>query len=135
MSAFVYLLHFDRPYKHARHYVGFTEGASVYPRITDHEEGRGARLMSVIRGAGIFFTVSRVWKFDHAADARAREKRIKYKAATRFCPICRPPRRPYRNGNDHDHVHDRLRDRNCGGVSDRLSVAVAPGAGETLVTR
>jgi len=48
----VYMLHFDRPYKHARHYVGWT-ARNVKRRLAEHEAGRGARLLSVVRAAGI----------------------------------------------------------------------------------
>ena len=42
----VYLLHFDQPYKHARHYVGWA--SNVKRRLAEHEAGRGARLLAVV---------------------------------------------------------------------------------------
>jgi len=47
----VYLLHFNEPYKHARHYVGWT-ARNVKRRLAEHEDGRGARLLAVVRAAG-----------------------------------------------------------------------------------
>jgi hypothetical protein len=38
----VYLLHFDRPYKHARHYLGWT--ANLQARLDSHRAGHGARI-------------------------------------------------------------------------------------------
>ena len=38
-----YLLHFDPPYKHARHYVGYTEHLDV--RVEQHRNGTGANLL------------------------------------------------------------------------------------------
>lgn len=55
----VYLLHFDQPYRHARHYTGWT--SDLESRLADHRDGRGARLMSVIREAGIGFSLARTW--------------------------------------------------------------------------
>jgi predicted GIY-YIG superfamily endonuclease len=40
MTGIVYLLHFDQPYKHARHYVGWT-ARNVKRRLAEHEAGRG----------------------------------------------------------------------------------------------
>ena len=50
MTGPVYLLHFDQPYKHARHYVGWT-ARNVKRRLAEHEAGRGARLLAVVREA------------------------------------------------------------------------------------
>jgi hypothetical protein len=40
----VYVLHFDPAYKHARHYIGWTEGDDVTARIAVHLQGRGSPL-------------------------------------------------------------------------------------------
>ena len=42
----VYLLHFDRPYAHARHYTGWTTDLTT--RLADHAAGHGARLLAVL---------------------------------------------------------------------------------------
>ena len=55
----VYLLHFDQPYKHARHYVGWT-ARTVRCRLAEHEAGRGARLLAVVRAAGIGWQLARL---------------------------------------------------------------------------
>jgi hypothetical protein len=49
----VYLLHFTEPYRHARHYMGWTENLPA--RLALHTEGRGARLVEVVIGHGIGF--------------------------------------------------------------------------------
>ena len=54
----IYMLHFDRPYKHARHYVGWTD--DLFDRLDRHACGHGARLIAVIWHAGIGFTLVRI---------------------------------------------------------------------------
>ena len=50
----VYLLHFDRPYKHARHYIGWAASSrSLKARQAQHGTSEGARLLAVARAAGI----------------------------------------------------------------------------------
>lgn len=83
----VYLLHFDKPYKHAAHYRGWTVNLSA--RLELHAAGRGARLLQVITEAGIGWTLARTWPGD-----RARERQLKRQGgAARQCPICRTRRR------------------------------------------
>lgn len=56
----LYLLHFETPYRHARHYLGYTESrASLRQRLKAHQRGQGARLMEVVRDAGIGFALAR----------------------------------------------------------------------------
>lgn len=79
----VYLLHFDAPYQHARHYMGWAE--DVEQRVLQHAKGQGSRLMAVVVAAGIGFTVARVWK---NAD-RYLERQLKNRGgAARLCPHC-----------------------------------------------
>ena len=86
VQGLVYLLHFDQPYRHARHYRGFAE-RNVKARIKAHKEGRGARLMAVIKQAGIGFTVAKV-----EPGTRARERQLKQRGAGRDCPVCKDER-------------------------------------------
>ncbi len=81
----VYLLHFDKPYKHARHYLGYTEN-SVEKRVARHRSGDGARLMAVIRAKGIGFEVARVWD---NVDKHFERKLKNKKCSPLLCPICR----------------------------------------------
>ncbi len=78
----VYLLHFDRPYRHATHYTGWTEDLPA--RLAEHAAGRGARLIAVIQSAGIGWTLARTWP-----GTRAYERRLKRQGgASRRCPLC-----------------------------------------------
>lgn len=81
----VYLLHFDRPFSHARHYTGW--GACIASRVAQHRRGDGATLMRHVVAAGIGFEVARIWP---GAD-RGKERRLKRSGgASRYCPLCRP---------------------------------------------
>lgn len=80
----VYLIHFARPYEHARHYIGWTENLPF--RLAHHRAGSGSRLLAAVSAAGIDFQVVRTWP---GADRRF-ERRLKAKAATRWCPVCSP---------------------------------------------
>lgn len=84
----VYLLHFDRSYKHARHYLGWARDLET--RLTAHQTGHGARLLEVIQQAGITWTLARTWP-----GTRIRERQIKNQGgASRCCPQCGIQARP-----------------------------------------
>lgn len=78
----VYLLHFSRRYAHAGHYSGWTTDLSA--RLAEHAGGRGARLLQVVRDAGITWTLARTWP-----GGRDRERALKRQGgAARRCPLC-----------------------------------------------
>ena len=80
----IYLIHFTQPYKHARHYLGWASNLSS--RLQHHRQGNGARLMQVIRQAGISWSLARTWAGD-----RKEERRLKnWHNAPELCPICNP---------------------------------------------
>lgn len=72
MAKAVYLIHFSTPYKHARHYLGFTK-MSVRERFEQHVTGHGARLTKVAVAAGISLILARVWK----GEGRSFERTLK----------------------------------------------------------
>ena len=78
----VYLIHFNRPHRHARHYIGFT--TNLDQRITDHLCGMGARLMEVITDEGIEWRVARTWEGDRKLERRLKE----WHNARLLCPVC-----------------------------------------------
>jgi hypothetical protein len=79
----IYLLHFEQPYHHARHYLGWTEGL-LEKRLGRHMVGNGARLVSVVTEAGIGITVARLW-----SGTRDLERKLKNrKNGPKLCPIC-----------------------------------------------
>ena len=80
----VYVLHFEQPFGHARHYTGYSE--DIAGRIWHHSHGTGANLMKHVVDAGIEFRVAVVY-----LDAdREKERRLKNSgSASRYCPICK----------------------------------------------
>lgn len=85
----IYVLHFARPYHHARHYLGFAENAkNLERRVRQHIEGTGRRPSPLVRAvvaSGIEVTHVATFEGD-----RDEEKRIKANASTAFyCPVCR----------------------------------------------
>ena len=81
----IYLIHFSRPFKHARHYLGYAE--DIDARLARHYNGRGSRLCQIVAEAGIELTIVRKWNGD-----RKRERAIKNlgRSGCVLCPICNP---------------------------------------------
>jgi hypothetical protein len=84
----VYLLHFSRPYYHARHYVGFSRRVEV--RIREHRRGRGSPLVEAVCNAGIEIFVARTW--NHVTVVFERRLHLAGRGTKYGCPICLGPR-------------------------------------------
>lgn len=83
----VYLIHFDRPFGHARHYIGYSADEETLPRRLDHHrKGTGSTLMRHVSAAGIGWQVVRVWP----DKGRLFERELKQHSGTRYCPTCNP---------------------------------------------
>lgn len=92
----VYLLHFSRPYGHAKHYTGSTS-RDVAERVAEHQAGQGANLTARAVQAGITLSLARTWD-----GGRDREASMKYRqnpartgvkrGMARYCPLCRATR-------------------------------------------
>lgn len=83
-----YLLHFDTPLAHARHYLGYAR--DIDARIAAHTAGQGARLMAVCKERGIGFQLVRVWPGANRLDERKLKNR---KNGPALCPRCHPPKK------------------------------------------
>lgn len=83
MQGTIYLIHFDRRYRHAGHYLGWAK--SLPKRMQHHRSGTGARLLAVVNDQGIPWDVVRTWEGD-----RNRERQLKKQGgASRLCPVCK----------------------------------------------
>lgn len=84
MNGTVYLICFAEPFKHARHYLGWT--GNLKRRVERHKSGHGSRLMAAVNQAGIDWQVVRTWK---RVD-RNEERRLKNRGGhARLCPVCK----------------------------------------------
>lgn len=80
-----YLLHFDRKYRHAGHYIGWTKEKFPRKRLAAHAAGTGANLLRVLKDHGIGWKLARVWMGATRDDERKLKNR---KEAARLCPVC-----------------------------------------------
>lgn len=81
-----YLLHLDRPFGHAKHYLGWAGPGHLDRRLAHHADGSGANLLRHVAAAGIGWELSRTWPGD-----RHMERRLKHRGGrARLCPVCSP---------------------------------------------
>ena len=80
----VYLIHFQQRYRHAGHYLGWTD--DLDKRLGQHRAGNGARLMEVVSLAGIAWKVVKVWRGNRAYERLLKKRK---NAPRRLCPVCR----------------------------------------------
>ena len=79
----VYVLHFDPPYKQAKHYIGYTRIGKR--RIERHIAGHGSPLIRAAVAAGCTIIIAH-WYRD---GTRAFERQLKNKKSTpRWCDCC-----------------------------------------------
>lgn len=79
----LYLLHFDPRYRHAGHYLGYTE--DLPKRFATHLKGKGSPLVKAAVNHGSRIILVRIW----AEDGNA-EQEIKRGVGSRgrLCPVC-----------------------------------------------
>ena len=86
----IYLLHFDQPFGHAKHYTGWAK--QLERRLAHHRAGTGANLLRHVKAAGIGWTLTRTWDGD-----RNLERRLKNMGgASRLCPTCQAAKKAAR---------------------------------------
>lgn len=84
----IYLLHFSRPYKGTRHYIGQTGAGRLADRLHEHRTGRGSAFLHAVAKAGITFQVVRTWARGNRDFERSLKNR---KNASLLCPRCSGP--------------------------------------------
>ena len=82
-NGIVYLLHFDRSYRHARHYIGWTR--NLEQRLAEHRAGRGSPLIAAAIADGIDFQLAAIWQGDRHAERRLHRQK---NTRARLCSIC-----------------------------------------------
>ena len=82
-NGIVYLLHFDRSYQHARHYIGWTR--NLEHRLTEHRAGRGSPLIAAAIADGIELELAAIWEGDRHQERRLDRQK---NARARLCLIC-----------------------------------------------
>jgi predicted GIY-YIG superfamily endonuclease len=88
--ALIYILHFDEPICHARHYVGVTSDEGLIERLKRHATGRGARLTQVCLERGVNWKLGGLIRT--TGHPRIDEDRIKQiKHHKRYCEYCSNP--------------------------------------------
>jgi predicted GIY-YIG superfamily endonuclease len=80
----LYLLHFDPRYRHAGHYLGYTE--DLPKRFALHLSGRGSPLVRAAVRSGSKIALVRLW----AGDGNAEQEIKRRGSRARLCPICNP---------------------------------------------
>lgn len=93
----IYLIHLDRPFHHAKHYLGYCEEGEEQRRLERHRKGDGSKLLRAVNAAGIPYSIVRTWP---NAD-RNQERRFKGHSSTRLCPTCKS----LKNKNHHENHH------------------------------
>ncbi|MBO0802771.1 MAG: hypothetical protein J2P25_06810 [Nocardiopsaceae bacterium] len=88
----VYLIHLDPAYRHARHYLGWTDDLPA--RLAKHWAGTGARLLAVAREAGGSWHLARTWPGTRALERALKDMRV----APKLCPECTPHPLPLGRG-------------------------------------
>lgn len=85
-QGFVYLLHFNDPISHAKHYMGCTSQPAI--RFGQHAAGHGSRLTRELHSRGIGFTVG-MMAVCTLGEMRRIERSIKnQRNAARYCKCC-----------------------------------------------
>ena len=79
----VYLIHFERPLHHARHYIGYCKDGTLPSRLEKHMLGTGSKLMRAVTEAGIQWHVVKTWNGD-----RTLERKLHNRHGSQLCHIC-----------------------------------------------
>jgi predicted GIY-YIG superfamily endonuclease len=83
MDGTVYLIHFDKKYYHAQHYIGWA--SNLKRRVKHHRNGTGSKLLAHLNKVGIAWNV--VWSKPGTGNDERRMKQ--WKKARSFCPVCK----------------------------------------------
>lgn len=85
-----YTLHFEPPFKHARHYSGWTS-RDVSERLREHLAGKGSPLVKAAADAGVAVVIARIVP---GVDRHFERAQKEGKNVPRTCPICQGVKTP-----------------------------------------
>lgn len=90
--AFVYLIHFGRPFvrgkRSCQHYLGSTI-VGVENRMFLHRAGRGSKLMRLVSEEGIPWSVVKTWETTREERYRLERRLKNQRNHKRLCPVCK----------------------------------------------
>lgn len=90
MIGYIYILHFDEPLRHARHYAGCCHNLKA--RLIRHANGSGSNLCRVLNERGISWRLGALMSCSHA-QMRRLERQLKDLAnSPDYCEYCNPER-------------------------------------------
>jgi len=89
----VYLLHFDKPFGHARHYLGYTEDDDPSRRVQEHLSG-GHRANPLVKAAVAAGRKVELAHFIPGADRTFERKLKNWGGKAKWCPLCGVNTRP-----------------------------------------
>lgn len=81
----VYLIHFETPFHHCQHYIGYSADDKFEQRIDCHKKNKGSRLIRAVNLAGINWIVARMWPNKDGNFERSLKNQ---KNAKKLCPTC-----------------------------------------------
>ena len=93
---YLYLIHFDTPLHHARHYLGATY--NLKRRLRRHATNQGSRLVAAVNAANISWQLVKVWYGSFTLESITKTQ----KNGPQFCPICRTTPRRLKNATTID---------------------------------
>jgi predicted GIY-YIG superfamily endonuclease len=107
----VYLIHFEKKFKHAQHYIGFAVSESAFKRrMKKHRSGLGANLLKHVNEAGINWEVVRTWPDGD----RNFERRLKnMKKSQDYCPECCAARKKKVPSINQTNLHEESNTQTC----------------------
>ena len=98
----IYLLCFDRSYRHARHYLGYTENLEA--RLAAHRAGRGSPLVAAAVRDGIDVSARRyLARRSHRGATASSLPQLAAAAMPDLPPAARAQRAGRRRGRGHRH--------------------------------
>jgi len=86
----IYLLHFEPRYKHAGHYLGFSDDIQV--RVASHRRGEsGVKMLTAAAQSGCVMMLVRTWPGGRKDERRMKGLRNNKRTGSlaRICPACK----------------------------------------------